>query len=413
VIVPFRVVNPAQRLPRSPHPSFGGQRPASSPSGPTKGESFTALPAQLQSRLWRPSVTVIVPVRDVVGEIDACLWSIEAQSYPSIIEVLVVDGCSSDGTAQRAAAHPGVTVLANPRRSRPAALNVGLAAARGEVVVRVDARTRIEADYVARCVEALQRSGAFVVGGPMRLSAGSARERGIAAAMASRLGGGTAAFRRDHGVPRFTDTVYLGAYRRTAVLELGGYDEDFGGNEDAELNHRARRAGGVYLDPSIRSSYRVRPSLAELFVQYRRYGRARAGTLRKHPGSLSARQLAIPAFLAGLLSPHRRVLLAAYASGLLLRTAVEASSDPLAAPMFAAAVPTMHVAWAVGLLEGLAPSPRRPRSAERRAAPADDQPAGRFVLGIVEDRSVSEHPASGRRRVVKARREWPNDAGGG
>ncbi len=191
-------------------------------------------------------------------------------------------------------------------------MNVGIAAASGDVVVRVDARTVIETDYVMRCVEALEASGAAIVGGPMRLAARTARERGTAEAMGSRLGGGTARFRRQDTTAGFTDTVYLGAFRRQVIEDLGGYDEDFGGNEDAELAWRAQRAGGVYLDPAIRSLYAVRAGSSELFAQYRRYGAARAGTLRKHPASLSPRQLAVPALVLGIASPFRRSVLGAY-----------------------------------------------------------------------------------------------------
>ena len=88
-----------------------------------------------------------------------------------------------------------------------------------------------------------------------------ARQRGIVAAMTSRLGAGPAAFRREGGEPRYVDTVYLGAFRASTIREIGGYDEWSGGNEDAELAWRAQRFGGVYLDPSIKSYYLGRDGL--------------------------------------------------------------------------------------------------------------------------------------------------------
>jgi glycosyltransferase involved in cell wall biosynthesis len=301
-----------------------------------------------------PTVTVAVPALDEASCIERCLSALDGQSYPAIVEILVVDGGSSDATAEIASAHRLVRVVANPLRSRPAAMNVALREARGSVVVRVDARTVVEPDYVERCVAALLSSGAALVGGPMRLEATTAVERGIRAAMTSRLGGGTAAFRREGGPPRFVDTVYLGSFFRDTVVELGGYDEDFGGNEDAELAFRARSAGGVYLDPAIRSSYAVRSSLRGLASQYRRYGRARAGTIRKHPRSLAARQLAVPLLVAGLASPWRRQVLAAYLATVGGLVATQARRDLAAAPALGAALPTMHAAWAVGFAEGLA-----------------------------------------------------------
>lgn len=300
-----------------------------------------------------PAVSIAIPVYNEESQITACLQAVAAQDYPRIIEVLVADGGSADSTRELATGHEGVRVLDNPRRTRPAGLNVALAAAAGEVFVRVDARTIISPAYVSRAVDALQRSGAAVVGGPMRFSAVTARERGIAAAMTSRLGAGPAAFRRSGGEPRFVDTVYLGAFPTAVLRELGGYDEEFGGNEDAELNHRAQAAGGAYLDPSICSSYAVREGYGQLWRQYRRYGRARAVTMRKHPSSIRPRQLAVPMLFLGLASPWRGRVLAGYAAAVLGRAALEASTDPAAAPAMALALPTMHAGWAVGLAENL------------------------------------------------------------
>ncbi len=301
-----------------------------------------------------PSVTVAIPVFNEEGQIEACLAGVEAQTYSAILEVLVVDGGSTDSTRARAMGHAGVRVVENPRRSRPAAMNVALREAKGDVLVRVDARTALAPDYVERCVEAIERSGAAIVGGPMRLEAASASGRGVAAAMSSRLGGGPAAFRRTTGPARFVDTVYLGSYLVEVIRGLGGYDEVFGGNEDAELAFRAQNAGGVYLDPDIHSSYAVRADLRALASQYFRYGRARAGTICKHPRSLSPRQLAVPALFLGLLSPWRKPVFVAYLAMVLSRVLAEVPKDPAAAPSFAVALPVMHASWGAGFAKGLA-----------------------------------------------------------
>lgn len=306
-----------------------------------------------------PTVTVGIAALDEERNIAACLDAVSAQTYPHLVEVLVADGGSKDRTREIAARYPHVRVLDNPRRTRPAGLNVVIGEAAGEILVRVDARTVVAPDYVERCVEALQDSGAAIVGGPMRFTAQGPLQRGIAAAMCSRLGAGPAQFRREGGEARFVDTVYLGAYRVGWIRSVGGYDADFGGNEDAELNHRARAAGGVWLDPRIRSTYAVREGLPALWRQYRRYGRARAGTMRKHPQSIAPRQLAVPALAVGLASPGRRRVLAAYLAMILGRGALEAARDPAAAPALVVALPVMHAAWAVGFFERLVGRPRR------------------------------------------------------
>ncbi len=308
----------------------------------------------------RPTVTVGVPVLNEERHIQRCLDAVFTQSYPNITEVLVADGGSADGTRDIVAGCPDerVRLLDNPRRIRPAGLNVMLAAATAEIFVRVDARTTLANDYVERCVDALERTNAAMVGGPMRYTASSPAERGIQAAMMSRVGAGPAPFRREEGEGRFVDTVYLGAYRLATVRELGCYDEYFGGNEDAELAFRAQRAGGVYLDPAIWSSYAVREGLAPLWQQFRRYGKARAVTIRKHPSSLSARQLAVPALVLGIASPWRKPVVTAYLAIVCARAALESvRQDATTGAVLAVALPTMHAAWAVGFVEGMVTGP--------------------------------------------------------
>ena len=303
----------------------------------------------------RPTVSVGLPVLNDERFIAACLDGVIAQSYPNIIEVLVADGGSTDRTRELAAAADArVRLLENPRRNRPSGLNVAIGEATGDIFVRVDARTVLAPDYVERCVDALELTKAAMVGGPMRFSAATPAERGIRAAMTSRLGAGPAQFRREHGTGRFVDTVYLGAYRLDTVRRLGGYDQLFGGNEDAELAFRAQAAGGVYLDPAIISTYAVREGFRPLWAQFRRYGTARAITIRKHPRSVSPRQLAVPALLFGLLSPWRRPVAAAYGGVVMTRAFMEAAREDLVVgAVLGWALPVMHAAWAVGFLEGM------------------------------------------------------------
>jgi glycosyltransferase involved in cell wall biosynthesis len=309
----------------------------------------------------RPSVSVAIPVYNGAAHLERCLAAIAVQTYENICEVLVVDGGSSDGTRELVAATPLVRVVDNPRRNRPAAMNIALAEAAGDVIVRVDGRTFIAPDYVERCVVALGASQATIVGGPMRLTAETARQRGIRAAMMSKLGGGPAEFRRDRGGARYVDTVYLGAFYRDAITAIGGYDEVFGGNEDAELAYRAQQADGVYLDPAIHSSYAVRDGFGALWTQYVRYGRARAGTIRKHPGSLAPRQLVVPAFFVALASPWQRPVLAAYSVAIVGRSVQHGRVDRAAAIPMMLAFPTMHLAWGVGFAKGFARR-RRPEA---------------------------------------------------
>jgi glycosyltransferase involved in cell wall biosynthesis len=296
------------------------------------------------------TVTVAVPVLNEETHLGRCLAAIKAQTYAHIIEVLVVDGGSEDQTVAIAQASPKVRVLDNPGRIQAAGLNVALKACAGEVLVRVDGHCVIAPDYVARCVNALEHSGAAIVGGGMTPTAEGLIQEGIAVAMASRLGAGPARFHHSTGAAGWVDTVYLGAYRTELARFVDGYCEDVGVNEDAEFAIRIGRHGGIWFDPTIRSSYVPRGTISSVARQFYRYGRSRAATVRRHPSSLAPRQLMAPMLVVGLASPWRRMVLTSY---LCLLTGWVASSHDKAHLVAAAVLPTMHISWGVGFLRGL------------------------------------------------------------
>jgi len=299
-----------------------------------------------------PTVTVAIPVLDEEAYIESCLDAVAAQGYRRIVEVLVVDGGSTDDTRALAAARPGVQVLHNPRRIQSAALNVALAQATGDVFVRVDGHCRIAGDYVERCVEALASTGAAMVGGPMRPEAEGWLQQGIAAAMASPLGAGPARFHAD-GTSGWVDTVYLGAFETDLARRVGGYAEDVGVNEDAELAIRMRRHGGVWLDGAIRSTYVPRSRLPAVARQFYRYGRSRAATVRRHPRSLAPRQLAAPLLLVAACTPWRRRAFAVYGVALAAAGVRQVARDRHAALGLVLALPAMHLPWGAGFVRGL------------------------------------------------------------
>jgi succinoglycan biosynthesis protein ExoA len=300
-----------------------------------------------------PAATVVVPVLNEEQHLGACLDSIVAQDYPGELEILVVDGGSIDGSRSIAASYPEVSVLENPRGFQSAGLNIALAVARGQVFVRVDGHSTIAPDFVRRSVEALQRTGAAMVGAGLQpRKHGRWLQRSIAAAIVSPLGAGPAPFRR-RGRSRWVDTAFLSSFWTSTARDLGGYDEDPNLNEDAEFAYRIAARGGVWYEESLASTYVGQGTLHGLAGQYYRYGRLRAGMVRRHPASLAARQLIAPLFLAALLSRRRRFVLLAYA-GLLAGVAWrELPDDPAAAAGLVGALPCMHVPWAMGFLAGL------------------------------------------------------------
>jgi len=317
--------------------------PDPTPIGPIAAEARTGP---------LPGVTVALPVLDEAAHIDCCLRSVLSQTYPRIVEILVVDGGSVDATREIASRFPGVRVLENPGRRQSAGLNVALREARGDVLVRVDGRTTVAPDYVDRCVSALTQTGAALVGGPIEPDGTTWIERSVGAALTSTLGAGPARFRNTKAAADWTDIVYLGAARVDVLRRLGGYDEEFSTNEDGELLYRLSREGGVWFDPTIRSTYRPRGSFLTFMRQYFTYGIGRAATVRKYPASLRPRQLAAPLLVLGLLSPWRRKVALAYLAVVVSAAGAETREDPAAGAGMAVALPVMHLSWGVGFLVG-------------------------------------------------------------
>lgn len=232
-----------------------------------------------------PPVSVVLPTLQERKWIRDCLGSLLAQDYPNIVEILVVDGGSTDGTRELAAGvDPRIQVLDNPRVTAASAMNIGMRAAKCDLVIRVDAHTIYERDYISRAVAVSQESGAAVAGGPMRPVGLTVFGRAVAAVTSSPFGVGPGRFHYSTEAAD-VDTVYLGAFRRQVVLEVGGYDETTlqWAAEDQELNYRIRQAGHrIRLDPSIRSWYFPRQTPTSLGRQYFNYGMCKASTLWKH-----------------------------------------------------------------------------------------------------------------------------------
>ena len=206
-----------------------------------------------------PFVSVVMPVRNEAAFIAESLGAVLTQDYPADrMEVIVVDGDSTDGTpkvlGQYQGSEPPVIVLRNPARIVPAALNIGIRHARGEIIVRVDGHAVIAPDYVRKSVEYLRRGDAEGVGGPMRPRGRSYFGRAAALATASPFGIAGSRFHYSEKEDFFTDTFYLGAYRRDVFDRIGLFDEGFICNQDYELNYRLRAAGGrILCSPKIQS----------------------------------------------------------------------------------------------------------------------------------------------------------------
>jgi succinoglycan biosynthesis protein ExoA len=230
-------------------------------------------------------VTVILPTLNERHHIRDCLDSLKKQDYRDIVEILVIDGGSSDGTREIVAAEGGlVRLVDNPKMTAAAAMNIGLIESKSDVYVRVDAHSLYAANYISQSVETFMQFKAQVVGGLMRPIGTNPFGRAVAAVTSSPLGVGPGRFHYSEKLEE-VETVYLGIFDRDYVLRVGGYDDSRlqWAAEDQELNYRIRKAGGrILLDPKIRSTYFPRDNPRALARQYHNYGMCKASTLAKH-----------------------------------------------------------------------------------------------------------------------------------
>jgi glycosyltransferase involved in cell wall biosynthesis len=315
------------------------------------------------------AASVLVPVLNEAAYIRDCVAAMRAQELDEDYELLFLDGGSTDGTrellAELAAEDERIRVLDNPARTVPHALNIGLREARARVVVRMDAHTLYPPRYLADGLERLRRGDAVWVSGPQLPHGVDAGTRRIALALSTRLGTGGAAYRHDAAGETVGASGFTGLFDRTFVERLGGWDEGWPVNQDAELAARVRKAGGrIVILPALAAQYVPRGSLRALARQYRRYGIYRAKTCARHPDTTELRHALPPALVLGAvaatlpLGPLRgaaRAVMGVYGAGLLVTAVAAARRAPLRdAAALPAVFATMHAAWGSGFLTGCA-----------------------------------------------------------
>ena len=309
-----------------------------------------------------PSVSVILPVLNEELHLESAVLSILSQDYRGSFEVILAIGPSRDRTLEIARkisqSDSRVVIVESPTGRTAAGLNLALRKSANPVVVRVDGHAQIPHNYISLVVETLNATGAVNVGGVMAAVGKSRFEKAVAGAMRSPFGVGASRFHTG-GVAGVVDTVYLGAFRREALLAIGGFDERFTRAQDWELNFRLRENGGtVYFDPRLQVIYRPRPNLRALAKQYFEYGRWRRVVSRRHPGTINYRYLAPPVALGGftlsillgaLIHPVFFIPAGIYAFFTVIAS-VKISQTIREIFILLLVIPTMHFAWGAGFL---------------------------------------------------------------
>ena len=243
-------------------------------------------------------ISVILPVRNEAAHLEEAIQAILSQDFHGKLEVILAIAPSHDATESIARKlmqeDPRVVIVPNPTGRTAVGLNLAIKASHYSIIVRVDGHAKIPINYLTQIMQILTETGAVNVGGVMAAIGENVFERSVARAMRSSLGVGVSRFHTG-GTAGSVDTVYLGAFRKEALLAVGGFDERFTRAQDWELNFRLRAAGGVvFFDPRLVVTYRPRSSVRALARQYFEYGRWRRVVSRRHEGTINYRYLAPP-----------------------------------------------------------------------------------------------------------------------
>ena len=315
-----------------------------------------------------PFLSVVVPIRNEEATIERLTRSLLEQDYPhDRYEILMADGGSTDRTREilrRVDVDGRVRVLDNPGRTAPAALNVAIAAAKGEIVVRVDGHSHVAPDYLSRIVAVMRETGESAVGGPVRMEADTPFRRALVEALYSKVAVGAVPY-RTLKTRTYVESLQCGSFAKSVLDRVGPFDEALAVVEDLDMNTRIRKAGyKLLLDPSIVFWYLPRPSYPALWRQIYAVGLVKARILRKHPDIfkwkyvlpsifVTALGAAIAVAALGVAGSVAAIaFLAAYAS-------VVAGFALLRVPRLGAGalrllliLPILHVGYGLGFLEG-------------------------------------------------------------
>jgi glycosyltransferase involved in cell wall biosynthesis len=250
------------------------------------------------------SVSVIVPIRNEERYIEDCLQSLLRQTYPSAsYEIIVLDGRSSDGSREMVDGLcrelPHLYCIENPAGTAPAAINIGIRHAKGDIIIRADGHNVYPDDYIENCVKYLDHSGADNVGGSLLTvpADNTLGARLVAAMLSNPFGVGDSRFRIG-AKEGFVETVPFGAFRREVFDRVGMYNEKLVRNQDNELNARIRRAGGkIYQTPALQTTYHPVGGFLQLLKQTYRNSQWHIFSVRENAKSMGLRHFAPALFV--------------------------------------------------------------------------------------------------------------------
>ncbi len=323
----------------------------------------------------RPFVSVVLPIYNEERFIEKCIQSILAQDYPKErLQLIFVDGMSQDRTRdivhEYSKKYPFIQLIDNPKRVVPYALNKGIKASKGEVIIRLDGHCDYPSNYISVLVKYLYELGADNVGGVWRTLPAHPTNECYAIAIASSHPFGVGGSEHKVGSKEIkeTDTVPFGCYRREVFERIGYFDEELTRNQDDEFNARLINNGGhIYIIPELVINYTARDSMHKMRRMYYQYGLFKPLANKKLGAPATVRQFFPGLFVLGLigggiLSCFSKAILAIYlaviALYLLIGLAIGFSkASEYRRPALVLLMPytfaCIHISYGVGYLNGM------------------------------------------------------------
>lgn len=253
-------------------------------------------------------VSVICPIYNEEKYIAKCIDSILSQDYPKDdLEIIFVDGMSTDKTREIVEEYiskfPFIRMIDNPQKIVPPAMNIGIKASKGEIIIRLDAHAEFPTNYFSRLIESLIKLDADNVGGVCITlpTSDNVVPIAIANALSSKFGMGNSSFRVGCKKIAEVDTVPFGCWHREIFDRIGYFDEELIRNQDDEFNGRIIKNGGhIYLLPDVEIKYFARDKISKISKMFYQYGLFKPLVNKKLGSPATIRQFFPPIFVLGL-----------------------------------------------------------------------------------------------------------------
>ena len=232
------------------------------------------------------------------------------QTYPKDrYEIIIIDGGSTDGTCEiikelqykHNTDSFDIRVVPNSQKILASGWNIGIKAAKGDYVVRIDAHATADSNFIEKSVETMQRTEAVCVGGKLTSKSLNGKDDVISYVLSSPFGVGNSSFRvsEDEG---YADTAVYGLYKKDIFVETGYFDEKMVRNQDIEMHSRIKKAGGkFYFNPEIKSTYYTRNTVKKMLKQAYGNGQWNMVLLKRGSSALSIRHLVPFAFVLSII----------------------------------------------------------------------------------------------------------------